>query len=324
MRAALGLLAGRDAAAVPALIDLATGPGDQLAWRAEEVLARLAGDSHPTLPYAAGDAGRASRRAVWRRWWAEQEHRTDLARVDEAPRLLGVTLIPEMHANKVWECGPDGKPLWEIQVPGCPIDAQVLPGGRILVAELNGHVVTERDRTGKVLWTHAVNTPIACQRLANGHTWISTNHRWFVVTPEGKEVAAYEAEANFFIHSVQRQRNGHVVMVSMEGAVREVDAAGKLVREVPLTLQGGWSGVESAPGGHYLAVNNHQGKVHEVDAAGKVVWEYATPGACYAQRLPNGNTLVISNQSGIVEVDRQGRKVWEKPITSSLWRGHRR
>src|SRR5262249_23703560 len=160
-----GLLAGRDGAAVPALIDLATGKSDDLAWRAEETLSRVAGDTHPTLPYAAGDAGRAARRAVWLRWWADQEQRVDLARLDERPRLLGVTLVPEMHANKVWECGPDGKPLWEIAVPGCPIDAQVLPGGRILVAELNGHVVTERDRSGKVHWTHAVNTPIACQRL---------------------------------------------------------------------------------------------------------------------------------------------------------------
>jgi hypothetical protein len=67
-----------------------------------------------------------------------------------------------------------------------------------------------------------------------------------------------------------------------------------------------------------------QGKVVEVDAAGKVVWEYQIAGACYAQRLPNGNTLVVSNATGIVEVDRHGKKVWERAITSSLWRAHRR
>jgi hypothetical protein len=71
-------------------------------------------------------------------------------------------------------------------------------------------------------------------------------------------------------------------------------------------------------------VNNSQGKVLEVDSQGKSVWDYSVPGACYATRLANGNTLVVSNSTGLYEVDRHGKVLAEKPMKTSLWRVHRR
>jgi outer membrane protein assembly factor BamB len=308
---------------VPVLIALLTeGPAD-LAELAEGRLQQLAGEACPA-PAAGADAGGGKRRAAWERWWAQEGPRLDLAHVPAVPAYLGLTLVPEMHANKVWECGKDGKPMWEVTGLACPIDAQVLPGRRLLVAELNGNAVTERDRSGKVLWRHAVNTPIACERLANGQTFIATNHRFLLVSRDGKELPVYSAENGFFIHSIRRLGNGHVVCVSMEGAVREIDAAGKLVCSVPLPIAGGWSGIDGVPGNRYLVVNNNQGKVLEVDRAGKTVWEYQVPGACYAARLANGNTLVVSNRNGVVEVDRGGRTVWSRSVPTPLWRAHRR
>jgi hypothetical protein len=205
-----------------------------------------------------------------------------------------------------------------------PIDAQLLSGGRILVAELNGGRVTERDHQGKILWEKAVNTPIACERLVNGNTFLATNHAAYVVRPDGKEVFTYQPEGGFFIHSIQRRPNGNIVCVSMAGAVREVSPQGKLIREVPLPISGGWSGIEGLPGNRYLVVNHSQGRVLEVDAAGKVHWEFTRPNACYATRLPNGRTLVVDNGKGLVEVDRQGKVVWELPMRTNLWRVHRR
>jgi hypothetical protein len=194
----------------------------------------------------------------------------------------------------------------------------------LLVAELNGNVVTERDRSGKVLWRHAIATPIACARLANGQTFIATNHRVLLVSRDGKEASIYNAENGFFIHSVQRLGSGHIVCISMEGTIREVDAAGKIVCSVPLSISGGWSGIEGLPGSRYLVVNNNQGKVLEVDRTGKILWEYQMPGACYASRLPNGNTLVVSNRSGLLEVDHGGKTVWSRTVATALWRAHRR
>jgi hypothetical protein len=317
--AAEGLLAGRDRQAVPVLAALAAAGPQAVRERAEAQLERLVGDGVPAPPAAAENG-----RPRWEAWWAENGPRIDLARLDEAPPYRGLNLVPEMHAGKVWECGKDGKPLWEVDNLQTPIDAQVLPGKRLLVAELNGGRVIEVDRGGKIFWQHAVNTPIACERLPGGNTFIATNHRVFVVSRSGREVFSYAPEAGFFIHSVQRLHNGHVVCVSMAGAVREIDAAGKEVCTVSLPIAGGWSGVEGAPGNHYLVVNNTQGKVLEVDRKGKVVWEYTTPGACYASRLPNGHTLVVSNARGLLEVDRKGTVVWSREVSTSLWRAHRR
>jgi outer membrane protein assembly factor BamB len=273
---------------------------------------------------AQDDPGNTKRRSSWERWWAQEGPRLDLSHLSMLPGYIGLTLVPEMHANKVWECGKDGKPLWEITGLSCPIDAQALPGNRLLVAELNGNAVTERDRSGKILWRHHIGTPIACERLSNGQTFIATNSRLLVVSRDGKETTTYNAENGFFIHSVQRLSNGHIACVSMEGTVREIDAAGKVLCSVPLPISGGWSGVEGVSGNRYLVVNNNQGKVMEVDRTGKALWEFHAPGACYASRLPNGNTLVVSNRSGLLEVDRAGKTLWSRSITTALWRAHRR
>jgi len=285
---------------------------------------RLAGEQAPSLPSGDDMAARQKRRDAWSLWWNEKGAAINLARLNELPPYLGITLVPEMHANKVWESNREGKVLWQLDGLQCPIDAQVLPGGRVLVAELNGHKVTERDRSGKVLWEHSVRTPIACQRLANGSTFIGTNQRLFTVGADGKETWSYAPEKDFYIHSVQRMRNGHYAMVSMAGTAREIDAAGKEVRSIVLPFQGGWSGIESVPGGRYLVVNHSQGKVLEIDAQGKTVWECQLNSACYATRLPNGNTLVVGNNNGLHEVDRNGKIVGEMAMKTSLWRVHRR
>ncbi len=323
-RAGQGLLAGLDKRAIPPLIDLLAEPAGDLRFRIEDVLFRLAADQPPSLPVGNDTPTRKKQRDSWSQWWTANGPRINLARLLEQPPFLSMTLVPEMHANKVWEFDRQGTVQWELTGLQCPIDAQVLPGGRVLVAELNGHKVTERDRTGKVLWAREVQTPIACQRLANGQTFIGTNSKLMTVTPEGKETWSYTPGKDFFIHSVQRMANGHYAMVSMGGVCREIDAQGKEVRSLTLPIQGGWSGIETTPGGRYLVVNNSQGKVLEVDAQGKTVWEFSVPSACYATRLPNGNTLVVNNSRGLTEVDRTGKVVTDKAIGTSLWRVHRR
>ena len=208
---------------MPPLIDIATGSFDDLTFQAEDTLIRLA-DGYPAgMTHGDSDEARKARRGVWNAWWKTNAATVDLAKVDEQPRHLGYTLIPEMHANKVWEIDAAKKILWETKVDGCPIDAQVLPGGRFLVAELNANRVTERDqKSGAVHWEYKIATPIACARLSNGHTFIGTNHSLHVVTPDGKEVMNYRPADGFFIHSVQRLKNGrHGLRVDGRGGARD-------------------------------------------------------------------------------------------------------
>jgi HEAT repeat protein len=324
--AAYGLIAAGDRRGVPVLIQLLSEAPAEPSGRAEELLLRLVGDQAPVMTVGPGPAERKKWQAAWESWWKEKGPGVDLRRIDRRPEYLGLTLVPEMHGNKVWECGPDGKVRWVLEGLRQPRDAQVLPGGRVLVCEVQANLVTERDRRGNVVWSHPVTDPAYVQRLSNGNTFIGTHHRAVEVTPRGKEVFVYAAEPEFFIHSMHRKPNSHVVCLSMQGKLREVDRAGKVVFEVQLDVNNrNWCGVEGLPGNRYLCVDLNQGQVLEVDQAGKTLWSCQVGGASYAVRRPNGRTLVCSfNDRRVVEVDRAGKIVWQKDVPTSPWRVHSR
>src|SRR5262249_23315390 len=147
-----------------------------VAWQADELLQRLAGERSPVMPADDGTLeGRRLRRAAWAAWWQDQGTLVDLAGID-VHRELGLTLVAELDSNRVWEFGPDGKMRWQLTNLQGPMDAHLLPGGRVLVAEHNVPRVCEYDLQGRELWQYPVvnGNPIACQRLPNGNTFIAT------------------------------------------------------------------------------------------------------------------------------------------------------
>ena len=329
LRAAQGLVAARDKAAVPVLVELL---GDvhvptAVSWQAEELLYRIAGDQGPGVSMGDGSAPvRKKCQAAWSRWWRDQAAKVDLAGVADGQRLLGLTLVAELDSNKVWECGRDGKPRWTLEGLGGPIDAYALPGGRVLVAENQQSRVTERDLKGKIVWEKALSqSPIACQRLPNGNTFIATYNSVMEVTRDGKDVYSHSPGGNFFIYGAQRLRNGHIVCASGQGEVLEMDRAGKVLKRIPVATNGGWCSVEGLPGGRLLVAVTGQNKVLEVDGSGKTVWECSVNGACHATRLPNGNTLVASMTGNrVAEVNRAGKSVWEQTTAGRPFHVHRR
>ncbi len=232
-----------------------------------------------------------------------------------------------MHGHRVFEVDRANKVLWEIKGLTQPREAQVIPGGRVLIADSGENIVKEVDRAGKVLWSHPVPDPAYLQRLPDGNTLIGTHQRAFIVTPQGKEVFSYAPkEPNFFIHSMNRKRDGNLVMLSMTGRLLEVTPKGDELTSVQVGDAGrNWCGVEGLPGRRYLCVNINLGEVIEIDAAGKVHWKTTVAGASYASRLPNGNTMICTfNQQKVVVVDRDGKTVWEQKVGSSPWRAHMR
>ena len=331
LRAAQGLIDGKDKKAVPVLIALLREARADVSWQAEELLCRIAGDQAPQLSVKAGDDAECRKcQEAWNKWWAAHGRRLDLDRVRLGQRLLGLTLIVVMDGHKggsaVWECGADGKPRWEITGLQSPIDAQVLAGNRVLIAEYGGRSVTERDLKGKVLWEHKVNSqPVTCQRLANGNTVIATLQNIVEVTHAGKEIFTHNVSSGM-IFSCQKRRDGHLVYVTYEGKLTELDAKGSEVRSFTFEPpQQGLVTVEVLPGNHYLIPLTKSGKVVEFDSGGKVVWQCSASSPNAASRLPNGNTLVCGMSAGrVVEVNRAGKVVWENTFEGRPFRVRRR
>ncbi len=81
-RAAQGLVAAREKSAIPFLAAfLGEGPID-IARQAEELLARIAGDSAPKVGLVEDQAARRRCRSAWDSWWKTNEATLDLAKAD--------------------------------------------------------------------------------------------------------------------------------------------------------------------------------------------------------------------------------------------------
>jgi hypothetical protein len=323
LRTARALLAARDRRAVPALIDLLTQGPPELAWQAEEVLYRLAGDKPPAIDATrSGDAAaRRKWRDAWAAWYREEGDRLDLARYEEGDRLLGLTLGIEYNTGRVWECGLDGKTRWEIKGLDGPMEAQVLTGNRVLLCESNNHTVSIRDFRGDVLWSMKIDgEPTGCQRLPNGNLFVSTYAAAMEFDPAGKSL--YTVPVGGGSNAIRKARNGNILYTN-ESEIVELDTTGKRVRTVSIPRDAMWVGVRDLPGDRYLVASSSAGDVLEVDRDGKVLWRTKVQGACGIARLPNGHTLVATAQR-VIELDRKGEKVWEKTTEGYVRRVHRR
>jgi len=334
LRAAQGLIVAQHKEAVPVLVDLLASAPEAIAWRAEELLFRVAGELAPSI--AAGDGSREARqkqRDGWAEWWRDHAAKVDLARVSQEPPHLGLTVVAQKYANEVWECDRAGKRRWTITNLDGPVDAQVLPGNRVLIAESGSSRVTERDLSGKVLWEKSLSySPVVCQRLPNGNTFVATSSLVMEFAPDGTEVYSHSLRTSGFgrgsygVNAAHKLPNGHILAITRRGVVYEVEAAtGKILKT---TSVGGtmMTSVEGLPGGRMLVVYHSEGKVVEFDANRKNIWQCDVEGAYHATRLPNGHTL-ISCQTGcrVVEVNRDGKIVWEQSTGENPpWRVHQR
>ena len=177
--AAAALTRAGEKAAVPVLIAQLTDGPTPLAWQAEDMLSRLAGEDAAPISLGATADERRLARTAWEKWWAAKGDKVDLTKLQNEEPLLGLTLVSEYDGHtmggRVYELGKDGKERWSVTTLNGPNDAQALPGGRMLVAERNANRVTERDRKGTVLWEQKdQQSPIACQRLPGGNTLIAS------------------------------------------------------------------------------------------------------------------------------------------------------
>jgi HEAT repeat protein len=332
MQTALSLAGARYRDAVPVLIALVQELPEGKSSPVEEYLVRLAADKLPAgLPE--GENQRAKRREIWEAWWKERGERVAL--VDRNPpalaqHYLGYTLLVEMQngqqMGQVSELGVDGKVRWTIAGLNQPMDAQMLPGERVLITESATQMVTERNLRGDILWKKQVNSwPISAQRLPGGTTLIVCRNLIVEVDRGGKEIFTFNRPNNDIMNA-SKTRNGEYVYLSQQmQQACVVNNAGKEVKTYRVE-QLMTNGNDILPNGNVVLAQQWQNRVVEVDPTGKKLWEAQIAQPMSATRLPNGNTLVSSQQwpPKVYELDHKGQVVKELTTQQMVQRARRR
>jgi hypothetical protein len=219
----------------------------------------------------------------------------------DPPKHPGYRVLAQ-DKGKVAIVGTDGKVEWEAECKYNSHDIHLLPNGNLLL-HTAAATVTEMTPKKEVVWKY-----------------------------EAKPKDGYKGRVE--VHAFQRLADGNT-MVAESGNRRivEVDRDGKIVKEVPLTVDKpdphhDTRMARKLENGNYLVCHEADGCVREYDGKGKVVWSYAldlggrprSPGhgpeghgtdVYGAIRLANGNTLIAGgNNNRVLEVDRDGKVVW--------------
>lgn len=212
-------------------------------------------------------------------------------------------LVSDDTKKRIAIVARDGSIEWEYKI-GVLHDLHHLPAGTILFQTSYQKIVEVDPKTNKVVWEYDA-------AKMNGN--------------EGKKVE---------VHAFQRLKDGSTMIVeSGIGRIIEVDAAGKILKEVKLKVNkpNAHSDTRLArklENGHYLVSHEADGCVREYDPEGKVVWEYEVPlfdqkpkgghgpeafgnKTFQPLRLANGNTLIATgNGHSVIEVTPEKKVVW--------------
>jgi hypothetical protein len=327
LQAALALTEARNKEAIPVLIDLLPQLPLSQAWQAEDMLFRAAGEQSPDAVLGSNEAGRKKCRDTWADWWAKNGAKVDLSKLQAAHQLLGHSMVILLDTGVVQEMDAKGEMRWQLKEIDFPLDAQYLPGDRVLLAEHGANRVTERDLMGEVRWKKETTSgPLVAQRLPNGNTFIATGSQsatepqLIEVNEKGEEVFKYSRPLES-IRKATKLRNGDIAIITTSQRYIRLVRDGKELKEqrtfeADVRTNGGR--IEVLPNGNVLVPLKDSNKVIEYDADGKVVWEATAEEPIAAVRLPNGHTLVTTlNQRRAIELDGAAREVWEYKSTDS-------
>jgi hypothetical protein len=327
----LALAEAKEKDAVPVLIALLNVLRPDQTGVVEDALYLLAGDKAPAVTSGSDAESRRVYRDAWALWWKDHGDNADLARLTQPAQLLGHTMIVLLDEGKLEELDRAKRVRWKIEDLAFPLDAQFLPGDRVLLAEQAANRVTERDLKGNIVWQKQILEPLMAQRLPSGATLIANRQQIIEVDREGKAPpATYTRPNGENIMRAQKLRNGDLALVTMDfntNATRfvRVDPKGKETTNFPVQVSTSGGRIEVLPNGNVLVPEMRMNRVAEYDRDGKVVWSAQIQQPIAAVRLPNGHTLVTSmTENRAVELDRAGQQVWEFRHDSRVSRAWRR
>jgi len=311
LQAAWALVRGGRREGMPALLEgLAEAPAG-LREQVVEHLYQMAGDSAPDAVWGPAPEERQEFTATWKDWWAKAG--PGLADITPGPRpFLDRTLVVLLDAGEVAVLDSQDKDVWRINKVDFPLDAEPLPGNRVLLAENQGGRVTIRSRTGRILWQYPVEAPIVAQALPGGNIFIATRTDLFVVDRQGNRVREWKRPRNDVVMRASALPDGGLALVTMRQRFMRLDAAGEVVESFPVMVSTTGGRVDVAPDGRVLIPMMHQDMVLELDGNGQELRRFRVGEPIVAHRLASGHVMVTSMaEQKAMEFDAAGRVVWE-------------
>ena len=327
-RVALALgRAGEEAVALPVAVAELRQANRVAGFELEDWLHQVAGESGPPpLPWPGNEAGRAVRQKVWQEWLAARP------KIQSPPNRTLTVLLDEGIIRLL---DKQSQPIWELKDIAFPLDAEYLPGGRVLVAEHGANRVTIRSTRNEVIWERQVETPLAAQRTPHGTILISTADGVLEVDGEGSERRRFvpggpNDNGVTTIMKSQMLPSGELGLVTQRRELGEdaffmrFDREWQPVGALPVRVGTSGGRIEWFADGRVLVPELDRNRVAEYDAAGKELWVADAEVPVFATRTPGGSTLITSrSDAGAKEVDRAGKTIWNYKAESRVTRAIR-
>jgi HEAT repeat protein len=315
LRAAQGLLTGRDPAVFPVLIELLKTSALDIAWQAEELLHWAAGDAAPEPVVGAGDQeARKECVAQWQKWWDDQGGRFDWDRLARDHRRPGLYLVGGM---RLFLCGCDGRMRWQLDDVIQPNDLRWVAGNRILYVDSDTDRVVERDLAGKVAWEWkppAGEVPTSCRRLPGGNTLVVTDEKIHEVTQRGHVLYSVALPGDRIVYDACLVGPQRLACLS-DNVILLIDTLSQaILARIPARGQTFENGrIERLPDGNLHVLIPGAERVLHLDLTGQVLLRREVPELACTALLPNGNVLAGTprGENRLLELTPDGRTVWE-------------
>ncbi len=325
LQTALALLAQNEVAAVPVLVDVLDKLPHGQVLIAEDALWRVAGNSAPATSPGRDAASARRCQAVWQTWWEEHGKSLDLKNRPAAAQPRGYTMVVLLDSGRALELDKQNKVRLKFDGLSYPLDAQMLPGDRLLAAEYHGDRVTERDFDGKIIWEFHIEKPLVAQRLPNGHTFMANEQQFLEVNRQGREIFNVHRPVSDRIMKARKLPNGEIACITTLRRFVRLDTNGTELAGFPVNVGTSGGRIDVLPNGRVLVPERESNRVVEFDASGQIVWQTPFIQPVAAVRLPNGNTLVTAyNDTRAVEIDPDGKEVWHYDAGLRVTRAFRR
>ena len=242
------------------------------------------------------------------------------------PSMLVLGILAAVLAFSASDASPTPPPNRSASVPTDKptTENDAIPFPSVLYATEDAKRILSFNAEGRIVWEYPVEMSRDVSILPNGNILFAFNNNYAAgerktsggaieVTAEGRIVFEFKTTGQVF--SCCRLADGTTLVgAASQGLVLFVNAKGKVTKSFRVRNFPGHScmrHVRTTPEGNILVAEESARAVREYTPGGVFVREIRVTFPPFSvQRLANGNT-VISGQTGVVEVDAQGRAVWE-------------